>query len=91
MNTFDWLSLNNIEDAVHYDLVEVSFKNGSRKDFFHNPSFTHAQTGDMVVVESNTGYDIGRINLSGELVRLQMKKKKGKGKRSHAKGNPNSQ
>ncbi len=76
MNTFDWLSLNNIEDAVHYDLVEVSFKNGSRKDFFHNPSFTHAQTGDMVVVESNTGYDIGRINLSGELVRLQMKKKK---------------
>lgn len=76
MNTFDWLSLNHIEDAVYFDLVEVSFKNGARKEFFHNPRFTQARAGDIVVVESNSGYDIGRINLAGELVRLQMKKKR---------------
>lgn len=76
MNTFDWLTLMDIQDAEYYDLVEVSFKNGARKDFFHNPPFTKAQTGDMVVVECSAGYDVGRVNLSGELVRLQMKKKK---------------
>ena len=33
-------------------------------------------TGDMVVVEASNGYDVGRVSLSGELVRLQMKKKR---------------
>lgn len=76
MNTYDWLSTKNIRDVDGFDLVEVSFKSGSRKGFFTNPSHTHALTGDMVVVESGNGYDVGKITLSGELVRLQMKKKK---------------
>ena len=76
MNTYDWLATKDIRDNDDFDIVEVSFKNGSRKSFYHNPSHTRAIIGDMVVVEASNGYDIGRISLTGELVRLQMKKKK---------------
>lgn len=76
MNAYDWLAVKDIYDPTHYNIVEVSFKKGARKDFFFNPDHSHAITGDMVVVESSSGYDLGRISLSGELVRLQMKKKK---------------
>ncbi len=66
-----------IQDPTPFDMVEVSFKNGARKDFFKNPPHTRATTGDWVLVESSTGgYDIGVISLSGELVRLQMKRKR---------------
>jgi cell fate regulator YaaT (PSP1 superfamily) len=77
MNTFDWLSKLDIQDTDTFDLVEVSFKNGSHKDFFHNPNFSGAHTGDMVLVEvpGGGGYDIGKISLTGDLVRLQLKKK----------------
>jgi len=76
MNTYDWISTMDIEDTDPFDLVEVSFKNGSRKGFYKNEGNQKAITGDMVVVETGTGYDIGRVSLSGELVRLQMRKKK---------------
>jgi cell fate regulator YaaT (PSP1 superfamily) len=60
-----------------FDVVEVSFKNGSRKEFFKNPPFTRTSTGDWVIVESSSGgYDVGKISLSGELVRLQLKRKR---------------
>ncbi len=78
MNTFDWLAQLDIHDAPSdFDLVEVSFKNGARKDFFHNPSFSNAGTGDMVLVEipGGGGFDVGEISLMGDMVRLQMKKK----------------
>ncbi|MFZ4542652.1 MAG: regulatory iron-sulfur-containing complex subunit RicT [Saprospiraceae bacterium] len=76
MNTFDWLTALDIEDFNSYDNVEISFKNGSRKEFFKNPPSSRASTGDMVLVEAdNNGYDVGRITLSGELVRIQMKKR----------------
>ncbi len=77
MNTFDWLSDLEIEDAGDFDLVEVNFKNGARKDFFHNPRHTQTGTGDWVLVEApGGGYDVGFISLSGDLVRMQTKKKK---------------
>ncbi len=76
MNTYDWLSTMQLDDPYEYQFVEVSFKNGARKDFFRHSERTGAITGDMVVVESSAGYDIGRISLSGELVRLQMRKKR---------------
>jgi cell fate regulator YaaT (PSP1 superfamily) len=78
LNTFDWLNVLDIEDAQDpVNLVEVSFKNGNRKSFYtNNPQYTRAQTGDMVVVEADTGYDVGRVSLSGELVKLQMQKKR---------------
>lgn len=76
-NTYDWITAAGIRDAMPFDIVEVSFKNGSRKDFFKNPAATRATTGDKVLVESYSGgYDVGHISLSGELVRLQMKRKR---------------
>lgn len=74
LNTFDWLSDMDIYDVDVYDIVEVSFKNGARKQFFRNLS--NASTGDMVIVDTGNGYDVGRISLSGDLVRMQMKKKR---------------
>ncbi len=76
MNTYDWLSNLDFQDPSEYKMVEVSFKNGARKDFFRTNPRVNAITGDLVAVEAGNGYDIGRISLSGELVRLQMKKKR---------------
>ncbi|MBY5956825.1 hypothetical protein KUV50_01670 [Membranicola marinus] len=76
LNTFDWLTTYDISDNDGFDLVEVSFKKGNHKYFYHKPQRVPAQTGDMVTVDAGTGYNVGRISLSGELVRLQMKKKK---------------
>jgi cell fate regulator YaaT (PSP1 superfamily) len=76
LNTYDWLSKNDIVDVDNYKYVEVSFKNGNRKAFLINPASSRSITGDYVVVEADTGYDVGSITLSGDLVRLQMKKKK---------------
>ncbi|MCB0529795.1 MAG: hypothetical protein H6575_12365 [Lewinellaceae bacterium] len=76
-NTYDWITASGIRDAQPFDVVEVSFKNGSRKDFYKNPPYTRATTGDWVVVESQSGgFDVGKVSLSGELVRLQMKRKR---------------
>ncbi len=76
LNTFDWISHLEIEDSRPFDLVEVSFKNGSRKNFYRRPAGLLVETGERVVVEASNGYDIGTVTLSGELVRLQMKKKR---------------
>ncbi len=76
-NTYDWITALGIADPKPFDTVEVSFKNGARKEFFKNPPYTHTTTGDWVLVESPTGgYDVGKVTLSGELVRLQMKRKR---------------
>lgn len=78
MNVYDWLSdLPFSAQNENFKTVEVSFKNGSRKGFYQNSNNIDCNTGDWVVVEVPTGgYDIGRISLSGELVRLQMKKRR---------------
>lgn len=75
MNVFDWLS--NMEMPVHdkFPVVEVRFKNG-RKDFYRNSDKLSLITGDAIVVESATGHHVGHVSLQGELVRLQMQKKK---------------
>ena len=58
----------------HFNLVEIRFKNG-RKDFYHNPYFPTLYGGELVTVEGESGgYDIGRVSLTGELVKIQMKK-----------------
>lgn len=54
-------------------LIEVIFKN-TRVGFFENSDNLTLQIGDLVVVEGTPGYDIGKINMVGHLVRLQMKK-----------------
>jgi cell fate regulator YaaT (PSP1 superfamily) len=76
-NSYDWITAQGIQDAKPFDTVEVSFKNGSRKEFYKNPPFTRVTTGDWVLVESASGgYDVGTVSLSGDLVRLQLKRKK---------------
>lgn len=74
-NTYDWLSDKEIYDPSAYAYVEVSFKQGARKEFYACNASKNVITGDKVVVETTGGYDVGLITLSGELVRLQMKKK----------------
>lgn len=75
MNTYDWISVLEIDDPAPYPWVEASFKNGARKEFFRTDSYLDISTGDWVVVETSAGQDVGKVTLSGELVRLQMKKK----------------
>ncbi len=75
LNTYDWLSSMDITDTDPYNVVEVSFKNGARKGFYRLREHARSITGDMVVVETGNGFDVGTISLSGELVRLQMRKK----------------
>lgn len=57
------------------DIVEVRFKN-SRKDFFRASDDLELEVGDIVAVESSPGHDLGIVSLAGEVVRLQLKKKK---------------
>lgn len=76
LNTFDWLSKREVPLSTGENIVEVSFKNGASKEFYYLNSSLQASTGEMVVVNSGNGYDIGRISLMGDLVSLQMKKKK---------------
>ena len=73
---FDWLSDIALSPYDNYNIYEISFKNGARKDYFINDSELDIHVGDEVVVESVIGYDIGKISLSGELVSLQMKKRR---------------
>ena len=63
-------------DFRGFDCVEVRFKSG-RKEFFRNDKYLPLVTGDAVVVEAaGSGWHLGHVSLKGELVRLQMRKKK---------------
>lgn len=76
MNVHDWLTNLPLSDEGSLcRIVEVSFNNGSRKDFYRNSTVHHYEKGDMVTVEGVSGFDTGEVSLSGELVRLQLKKK----------------
>jgi cell fate regulator YaaT (PSP1 superfamily) len=74
MNTYDWLSGMDIGLAERFNIVEVRFK-GGRKEFFRNSNNLDLLTGDPIIVDVPNGHHLGFIALSGELVRLQMKKK----------------
>ncbi len=75
LNVFDWLSDMDDFSGNKFNVVEVRFKNG-RKEFFRNTENLPLYTGDAVVVDVPNGHHIGNVSLQGELVRLQMKKKK---------------
>jgi cell fate regulator YaaT (PSP1 superfamily) len=73
---FDWLSDMDLPTSFEeFDIIEVRFK-GGRKDFFRNINRLDLTTGDAVVVDVPNGHHIGFVSLKGELVRLQMLKKK---------------
>ncbi len=75
LSVFDWLS-NITLPAGHkpYNIVEVRFKNG-RKQYFKNNDSLQLAIGDVVAVEGNPGHDIGTVSLTGELVKIQLKKR----------------
>lgn len=83
LSTYDWLSHLGLDDSRPTHYVEVSFKDGCSKDFFRLQPGFQVYTGDNVAVETESGYDVGRVTLSGELVRLQMRKKKVQEKHVH--------
>jgi cell fate regulator YaaT (PSP1 superfamily) len=73
---FDWLSNMTLPTGeAPFNIYEVRFKNG-RKHFFKNKENLTLSMGDVVAVESSPGHDIGTVSLGGELVKVQMKKKK---------------
>ncbi|UZD22494.1 PSP1 domain-containing protein [Algoriphagus halophytocola] len=75
MNVFDWLSHMGIPEVDNFDIVEVKFK-GGRKEYYRNVDYLDLHTGDPVVVDVPNGHHIGYVSLQGELVRLQMQKRK---------------
>lgn len=76
LSVFDWLSNMELPDGQKpFDAVEVQFKN-SRKEFFRNTEDIALSIGDIVATETSPGHDIGVVTLAGELVKVQMKKKK---------------
>jgi len=75
LNVFDWLSNMDMPSVDRFDIVEIRFKNG-RKEFLRNSADLPIVTGDAVVVDVPNGHHIGHVSLQGELVRLQMQKKK---------------
>lgn len=75
MNVYNWLSNLPYSDSESgCRVMEVTFNNGSRKQFFRNATNQFFDKGDMVAVEGANGFDVGMVNVTGELVRLQMKK-----------------
>lgn len=76
LDVFDWLSNMRLPNGHQtFNYVEIRFKN-DRKAFFRNVNNLPLYVGDAVAVEAQSGHDIGTVTLTGELVRIQMKKKR---------------
>lgn len=76
LTVFDWLSNMTLPTGQsRFDIIEVRFKNG-RKHFYKNSKNLPVNIGDVVAVETSPGHDIGTVSLTGELVKIQMRKKK---------------
>lgn len=75
MNVHDWLANLPFSDPESScRIIEISFNQGSRKDFYRNNSLQYFEKGDIVAVEGISGFDVGTVSITGELVRLQLKK-----------------
>lgn len=76
LSVFDWLAgIESPGNTAENDFVEVRFKN-ERKSFFKNVNRLPLHPGSIVTVEASPGHDIGTVSLTGELVKMQMKRKK---------------
>lgn len=75
LTVFDWLSNMSLPGGQEpFNCVEVRFKNG-RKEFFRNADKLTLSIGDIVATDASPGHDVGIVTLTGELVKIQMKKK----------------
>ena len=76
LTVFDWLAnMELAEGEVPFDWVEIRFKN-SRKEFFKNTESLPLKIGDVVASQAEFGHDIGTVTLTGQLVKVQMQRKK---------------
>ncbi|WP_053970707.1 regulatory iron-sulfur-containing complex subunit RicT [Mangrovimonas sp. ST2L15] len=76
LTVFDWLSNMSLPNGEKpYDWVEVRFKNG-RKHYYINNENLSLSIGDVVSTQAQSGHDVGMVTLTGELVRVQIKRKK---------------
>ncbi len=76
LTVFDWLSNMTIPEGQEaFNYIEVRFKNG-RKNYYKNTENLTLSIGDIVATQAASGHDIGMVTLTGELVRVQMKRKK---------------
>ncbi|MGS2725633.1 PSP1 domain-containing protein [Psychroserpens sp. BH13MA-6] len=76
LTVFDWLANMSLPQGQDPFIgVEVRFKNG-RKQYYKNTENLTLSIGDIVATQAKTGHDIGMVTLTGELVRIQMKRKK---------------
>ena len=76
MNVMDWFADMPVSFNESFNIIEISFKKGARKGFYRNNSNLDLHRGELVVVEAAQGYDTGEVTMQGELVKLQMKKRK---------------
>ena len=74
LDSFDWLK-DIHADVDENEIIEVRFKN-TRKGFFINVNALRLEVGDIVAVEASPGHDIGRVSMTGHLVKEQIKKLK---------------
>lgn len=74
-SVFNWLEGISTLNKDKETTVEVRFKQ-DRKEFYVNPDNITLKKGDIVAVEGSPGHDVGVVSLTGELVMLQMKRKK---------------
>lgn len=73
LGTYDWL--NDLPDTTHLsDIVEVRFK-GTRKEFFKNEDGIPLKIGELVVVATTPGHDVGTVSLLGKLAEKQFERK----------------
>jgi cell fate regulator YaaT (PSP1 superfamily) len=76
MNVHDWLmNLPFSDPESTCKIIEMSFNRGSRKEFYRNNTLQFFEKGEYITIEGVSGFDVGEVSLTGELVRLQMKKK----------------
>jgi len=76
LTVFDWLSNMSLPNGEKpFNWVEVRFKNG-RKNYYQNSENISLSIGDVVATQAQAGHDVGMVTLAGELVRIQMKRKK---------------
>ena len=74
-NVFNWLADLPLSDSAKpYPVIEVSFNKGSRKEFYRNSTNVILEKGEWIAVEGTGGFDVGQVSLTGELVKLQLKK-----------------
>jgi cell fate regulator YaaT (PSP1 superfamily) len=75
LTVFDWLSNMSLPNGEEpFNWVEVRFKNG-RKVYYKNSENITLSIGDVVATQAASGHDVGMVTLTGELVRVQMKRK----------------